>query len=138
LLSGTEETVTLPSCDASAPIPRPRSRSGTVTMDAVAFSSTAARSTTSPANIASSASRTTRRGLAFGRKRGIPAAAASRVIERGSKRTPVSIADRPSDTERKSGTTKKTPDWMKYWKRNIRRPVFSCGTFSIPWVTSGS
>ena len=37
----------------------------------------------------------------------------------------MSIAESPSETDRKSGTTKKTPDWMKYWKKNIRRPPTS-------------
>jgi hypothetical protein len=54
-----------------------------------------------------------RRGLASGRKRGIPIAAMSSVTDSGRRRTPVSIADRPGDTDRKSGTTKNSPDWTK-------------------------
>jgi hypothetical protein len=45
----------------------------------------------------------------LGKKRGIPIAAASNVIESGSSRAPVASADRPRVTERKSGTTKKKP-----------------------------
>jgi hypothetical protein len=44
----------------------------------------------------------------------MPAAAMSSVMESGSSRMPVSIAESPSDTERKSGTTKNTPDQTKY------------------------
>ena len=53
--------------------------------------------------------RTTSRGETCGKKRGIPIAAASSVTESGSSRTPVASADRPRQTERKSGTTKKKP-----------------------------
>ena len=95
-------------------MPRPSSSSGSATISADASSSMAASSTTVPANMASSASRTTRRGLASGRKRGMPAAAISSVTESGSRRTPVSIAESPSETDRNSGTTKKTPDCTKY------------------------
>ena len=44
--------------------------------------------------------RTTSRGETFGKKRGIPIAAASSVTESGSSRTPVASADRPRQTER--------------------------------------
>ena len=67
-------------------------------------------------------SRTTRRGDTSGKAFGIPAAARIRVKESGSRRTPVSIAERPSATERKSGTAKKSPPWRKYWKKNEVRP----------------
>ena len=46
--SGTAETVTPPSCEASAPMPRPSSSSGTVTTSADGPTSMAARSTTVP------------------------------------------------------------------------------------------
>ena len=51
--SGTEDTVTLPSCEASAPIPRPASSIGQVTISGPAPASSAATMTTMPANIAS-------------------------------------------------------------------------------------
>ena len=51
---------------------------------------------------------------------------------------PVSIAERPSATERKSGTTKKNPAWMRNWKKNIVRPPVSCLLRNIAVRTSGS
>ncbi len=68
----------------------------------------------------------------------MPIAAASSVTESGSSRTPVSIAERPSATERKSGTTKKNPAWTRNWKKNIVRPPVSCRLRSIAVRTSGS
>ena len=50
----------------------------------------------------------------------------------------MSIAESPSETDRNSGTTKKTPDWTKYWKKNIRRPPVSWTFRSIDGRTSGS
>ena len=84
--SGTAETVTAPSCEASAPIPRPMRSSGTKTISGPASGSSAPSSTTVPARSASSPARTTRRGETVGKRRGIPIAAASRVTERGSSR----------------------------------------------------
>ena len=106
--SGTAATVTLASCEARAPIPKPASRSGTVTISAAAFTSMLANRDTIPANIARRA-RTTERGEAFGENCGIPAAAINRVIESGMILRPVSIAERPSATERYSGIVKKSP-----------------------------
>ena len=68
----------------------------------------------------------------------MPIAAASSVTESGSSLTPVSIAERPSATERKSGTTKKNPAWTRNWKKNIVRPPVSCLLRSIAVRTSGS
>ena len=68
----------------------------------------------------------------------MPIAAASSVTESGSSRTPVSSAERPSATERKSGTTKKKPICTRYWKKNIVRPPVSCRLRSIAGRTSGS
>ncbi len=136
--SGTADTVTAPSWEARAPIPSPTSSNGSVTISAEASSSMAASSTTVPANMARSPRRTTRRGLASGRKRGIPIAAISRVIDSGRSRTPVSIADSPSDTDRNSGTTKNSPDCTKNWKKNIRRPPTICVWRKMDGRTSGS
>ena len=121
--SGTEETVTLPSCEASAPIPRPARSSGTVTISAPAPASRAPTRTTSPANIPRKPRRTTWRGETSGKAFGIPAAARIRAKESGSRRTPVSIAESPSAIERKSGIAKNMPPWRKYWKKNEVRPA---------------
>ena len=68
----------------------------------------------------------------------MPIAAASSVTESGSSRTPVSIAERPRATERKSGTTKKNPACTRNWKKNIVRPPVSCLLRSIAARMSGS
>ena len=90
--SGTDETVTLPSWDASAPTPRPASRSGPVVTFGPAPSCRRAISRTSPASRATKPARTTRLGDTSGNSLGMPAAARSRVIDRGRTRTPVSMA----------------------------------------------
>ena len=120
--SGTDDTVTLPSCDANAPTPRPASSIGQVTISGPAPASSAAIMTTMPANRARNPSRTTRRGEAFGNTFGMPAAARSSVIDSGSSRTPVAMADRPSATERNSGTAKNSPACRRYWKKNAVSP----------------
>ena len=99
-LSGTAETVTLPSCEASAPIPSPISSSGTKTISGPASASSPPSRTTVPAHIARRPQRTTRRGDTFGQTFGMPIAAASRVIDSGSRRAPVASAERPRQTER--------------------------------------
>jgi hypothetical protein len=71
--------------------------------------SSAAISDTIPASSAANPHRTTRRGEACGRNFGMPTAARRSVIDRGSNRTPVSSAVRPSATDRKSGTVKNRP-----------------------------
>src|ERR687897_477787 len=136
--SGTAETVTAPSCEASAPMPRPTSSIGTNTTSGPASASSAPRRTMVPASSDSSPTRTTSRGERCGRKRGIPIAAASSVTESGRSRMPVSIADKPSATERKSGTTKKKPACTRYWKKNMVKPPVSCRLRSIAVRTSGS
>ncbi len=60
--SGTAETVTAPSCDASAPIPSPTSSIGTKTTSGPTPGSSPPRSTTVPARSESKPRRTTRRG----------------------------------------------------------------------------
>jgi hypothetical protein len=44
----------------------------------------------------------------------MPAAANSSVIESGSSRTPVAIADRPSATDKNSSTAKNNPPCNRY------------------------
>ncbi len=136
--SGTAETVTLPSCEASAPIPSPTSSIGTKTTSGPASSSSNASRTMVPARSEKRPRRTTRRGETFGNRRGIPIAAISSVIESGSRRAPVASAERPRQTDRKSGTTKKSPACTRYWKKNISRPPLSCGFFRKPGRTRGS
>ena len=93
---------------------------------------------TSAANMPRKPSRTTRRGETWGKSFGIPAAARIRVKERGSNRTPVSIAERPSATERKSGIAKKRPPCSRYWKKNELRPARRVFVRRIAGSTSGS
>ena len=109
-----------------------------MTISAPAPASRAATITTSPANIARKPSRTTRRGETSGKAFGIPAAARISVKERGSRRTPVSIAESPRAIERKSGIAKNSPPWRKYWKKNEVRPPRRTGTRRIAGSTSGS
>ena len=98
--SGTAETVTAPSCEASAPMPRPTSSIGTNTTSGPASASSAARRTTVPASSDSSPKRTTRRGERCGRKRGMPIAAARSVSgEREKPHTGVDGRQAESDRE---------------------------------------
>ena len=120
--SGTEETVTAPSWEASAPTPRPASSISQVTMSGPAPASSAATMITMPANSATNPIWTTRRGEAFGKTLGTPAAASSSVRDSGSSRTPVAIADRPSATDKNNGTAKNRPACRKYWKKNDVSP----------------
>ncbi len=68
----------------------------------------------------------------------MPTAASSSVADSGSSRTPVSSADRPSTTDRYSGTTKKTPICTRYWKKNMVRPPTSWELARIEVSSSGS
>ena len=98
--SGTAETVTAPSCEASAPIPSPTRSIGTKTTSGPASGSRAPRSTSVPTSRVSRPLRTTRRGETFGKSRGIPIAAMSSVIESGSSRAPVARAESPRHTDK--------------------------------------
>src|SRR5215470_6958823 len=120
--SGTADTVTLPSCDASAPTPSPASSNGHVTASGPTPISSAAISVTIPTNSATKPSWTTRRGDAVGKNLGTPTAARSSVIESGSIRTPVSTAESPSATDRNRGTVKNRPACSRYWKKNEVNP----------------
>ena len=82
--------------------------------------------------------RITRRGEACGQIFGIPTAAMRSEIESGRIRTPVSMAESASTTERKSGTTKKTPACSRNWNRNMISPPLSCRTERISGRISGS
>ena len=136
--SGTAETVTAPSCEARAPIPRPISSIGTRTISGPESTSSAASSTTVPANNASRPLRTTSRGEMSGKSFGMPIAAIRSVRDSGSSRAPVASAESPRQTERYSGTTKNRPACARYWKKNITSPPFSCLFCSIAGRTSGS
>ena len=107
--SGTADTVTAPSCEAIAPSPAPASSSGQVTISGAALMSSRATRSTRPANSEMNPMRTTRRGDASGSSLGMPAAKRRSESESGSSRTPVSIADRPSATDRNNGTMKNVP-----------------------------
>ena len=68
----------------------------------------------------------------------MPTAATSSDSESGSRRTPVAIGDRPSTTERKSGTMKNSPAWIRNWNRNVMSPPVSCLTRRSAGEMSGS
>jgi hypothetical protein len=124
--SGTDDTVTLPSCEASVPTARPASSSGPVTISAPAPASSAPTRITRPTNNRPKPICTTRRGDARGNRRGMPTAASSSVTDSGSSRTPVWMADSPNETDRNSGMMKNRPACRKYWNPNpvspLRRP----------------
>ena len=82
--------------------------------------------------------RTTSRGDALGNSFGTPTAASSSVIDNGSRRTPVAIADSPSATDRYSGTTKNSPAWSRYWNMKANSPPRNTGLRSRGRLISGS
>ena len=120
--SGRDETVTAPSCEASAPIPAPISSSGTVTIAAVAPGLSAGDEDRGPGHDQEQADARDAPGAALGRTLGIPTAITSSEIDSGTSRIPVSIADSSSTTDRNSGIVKKIPDCRKNWKPNSVRP----------------
>ena len=91
-----------------------------------------------PANRARKPTRTTNRGETFGNSRGTPTAASSRVSESGRSRTPVAMADRPSATERYSGTTKNRPACNRYWNMKATSPPRRTGLRIRGRLMSGS
>jgi len=97
-------------------MPSPASSSGNETTSAPTPTSSAAANATIPTNKDTKPNRTTRRGDALGKNFGTPTAATSRASERGSRRKPVWIADRPSAIERNKGTVKNRPACNRYWK----------------------
>ena len=92
--SGTADTVTAPSCEARAPIPRPIRSMGTRTIPAVGRRGRPAGRPSGGA-AASRPPRTTRRWERHGPEPRMPIAAASSVTDSGRSRAPVSSADRP-------------------------------------------
>ena len=136
-LSDTADTVTAPSCEASAPRPRPISTIGMFSTVASASGSIPATRKPMPTISSSSPIRTTRRGLAFGHSLGMPIAASSSAMDSGTSRTPVCSALSPSTTERNSGTAKKAPAWIMNWAKNIPSPPVSCRLRSMLGRTSG-
>ena len=68
----------------------------------------------------------------------MPTAARSSESESGSRRTPVAIGERPTTTERNSGTMKKMPDWIRNMNRKLMSPPVSWRFFSSEGAISGS
>jgi hypothetical protein len=124
--------------EASAPTSSPERSIGQVTISGPAPASSAAAITTIPANNARNPSWTTLRGEAVGNSLGTPTAASSSVIDNGSSRTPVAIADRPSATDRNSGIVKNSPAWSRYWKKNEVGPPRSVALVRIFGLISGA
>ena len=129
--SGTDDTVTAPSCEASAPMPKPASSIGQVTISGPAPASSAATNTTNPRKSMRNPSCAIRRGEACGNTLGMPTAAITSVIDSGRIRSPVSMAESPSAIDRKSGTAKKSPAWSRYWKKNAVSPLRNSLTRSM-------
>ena len=136
--SGTDDTVTAPSCDASMPMPRPARSIGQVTISGPAPASSRATNTTSATNSMKNPSCETRRGDACGNTFGTPTAAITKVIDSGRIRRPVSIAERPSAIERNNGTAKNRPAWSRYWKKNAITPLRRSGTRRIAGSSSAA
>ncbi len=134
--SGSAETVTAPSCDESAPMPRPARIIGQVTTSAPAPASSAATNTTIPRNSPTNPSCETSRGEARGNSLGIPTAAITSVMDSGRIRTPVWMALSPSAIDRNSGTAKNSPACSRNWKKNDTNPVRSSRTRSIAGSSS--
>lgn len=135
---GTAETVTLPSCEASAPMPKPMISRGPNTIEESAPTSRLAISAITPTMSPRRPRRTMRRGEACGKRRGMPVAAIRSDSESGSSRIPVSRGDIPSATERNSGTVKNTPAWIRNRKRKVMSPPVSCWWRSSDGAMSGS
>ena len=93
--SGTADTVTAPSCDASAPMPSPISSIGTKTISGPASASNEASSTRVPGKQGRNAETNDQPRRDTRKERGMPSAAASSVSESGRRRTPVSSAREP-------------------------------------------
>ena len=130
--SGTDDTVTLPDCEASAPTlkageqHRPGHDPGPGThLDAATM-------ITMPVNRARNSIWTTRRGEACGKTLGTPAAASSSVMDSGSSRTPVAIAESPSATDKNSGTAKNRPACSRYCRKNDVSPPAGSGSATSP------
>ena len=106
--AGTADTVTLPSCEARQPMPRPTSSIGHSTTTGVGVEIDAGEQhDAGPTSISSTPTRTTSRGEMFGHSFGMPSAATITVIDSGTSRIPVSSAFSSSTTDRNSGTMKK-------------------------------
>jgi len=78
------------------------------------------------------------RGDAWGASFGTAGATTTSAIDRGSRRTPVSNALRPSTIERKSGTVKNKPFVITNWRPSVLRPARNWGTANRSGSTSGS
>ena len=139
--SGTDDTVTAPSCEASAPDAEPGQQHRPGDDLGPGALPRGPRSATHDAGEEQQRcpTCTTRRGDASGHSLGIPAAARSRVIDSGSRRTPVATADSPSATERNSGMAKNRPAWRRYWKKNDDEPAAQAAVVEhAPGPRSGS
>ena len=135
--SDTAETVTAPSCDASAPMPRPARSIGQVMISGPAPASSAATNTTRPRNrreepeLGDPPRRRLREHL-----RDPDRGDHQGDRQRAGCRTPVSIAESPSAIERNSGTAKNRPAWSRYWKKNAVSPLRSSRTRRIAGSSS--
>lgn len=108
--SGTDDTTSAPSCDARVPIPSPISTRGMATTAADASRLMPDRRTRIPTSISRIPTLTARRKRhTAGKRRGTPSAPIRSARESGRIRSPVSSAGSSRTTDRKSGTTKKTP-----------------------------
>ena len=123
--SGTAETVTAPSCEASAPDPEAgeEHRPGDDLGGAGVESSRATSTHDADEQRARNPMRhdPARRGVGK-QLRDADRGEEQSVIDSGRIRTPVSIADRPSATERNSGTAKNRPACSRNWKKNDVSP----------------
>ena len=135
--TGADETITLPSWDAIAPMPAPMSRKGRVVMAASAPSSRRAASSSEAASMSSRPACTTRRGDARGSSLGTAGAVTTSASESGSILTPVSNASSPRQSERNSGIAKNIPIITRYCMSSTDSPTLSWRLANSDGSTSG-
>ena len=95
-------------------------------------------STTMPPMSASRPMRTTRRGLACGRSRGMPTAASEQRERKRQQAHPGRDRREAETTERNSGTMKNTPDWIRNMNRKLMSPPVDWWLRSKDGAMSGS
>ena len=127
LAGGTEDMITLPSCEASRPAPAPISASATLKPVSFSVTSRVASITIAPMLTATSPICATVRGERRPAIRGPSSAKTSIASESGSRRLPVSNASRPSTTCRYTGMTKNVPIRTSCCPSSVESPARSCG-----------
>lgn len=135
--SPTLDCTTLPSCEASSPIPKPSSAIASANWRSSICGRMVASSQQIAASMTTSPQRTSSRGEATRASDEPPSAATSMVIETGRSRSPVSNALNPCTTCRYSGITKNNPSRIKLCVSSMTSPARSGAIRSSDSRTSG-